>query len=406
MHPRDVDILPLARHARAGHRSAAGRREAGTGIIMMNLGGPATLDEVEPFLRRLFADRELLRLPWQDVLGKFIAKRRTPKVRALYEAIGGGSPILRWTEAQGVGMCARLDQLSPATAPHRFYVAFRYAQPFADDAVRAMHADGVTRAIAFTQYPQWSCTTTGSSLNDLWRALKRQDLEDAFEWSIVDRWGEHDGFVRSVAGAIEDGLQQYAAEERDDVLLLYSAHSLPLSVIDRGDAYPAEVAATVSRVTQELDLPNPHLLCYQSEVGPVRWLGASTESVIRQLAAQGRKNVLVVPIAFTSDHIETLSEVDLEYAHLARSLGMTGFRRAPSLNARPQFLDALADIVVSHVDAGRPWSAQYRTRCPGCTNDACRGVPKKVARGTTSPLADQVAHASDALMPVESLAGR
>lgn len=339
---------------------------------MLNLGGPETLDDVEPFLLRLFADREIIQLPAQNVLGKYIAKRRTPKVRALYQGIGGGSPILRWTRAQGEGMCARLDELSPATAPHRFYVAFRYTEPFADDALRAMKADGVERAIAFTQYPQWSCSTTGSSVNDLSRALARTGLQDAFEWSILDRWGEHPGFVNAMASAVREGLEQYPESERDDVLVLYSAHSLPLSVIDRGDAYPAEVAASVSRVVEASGLRNPYLLCYQSDVGPVKWLGAPTEGVIRGLAAQGRKNVLVVPIAFTSDHIETLSEIDIEYAHLAHSLGMTGFRRSPSLNARADFLDGLAHVVFDHLQAGAPFSTQYTMKCAGCVNAACR----------------------------------
>jgi len=378
-----ADVLPFARsgqpHSRGQVHDAGAR--GGTGIVMMNLGGPATLDEVEPFLLRLFADREIIQLPFQSKLGKFIATRRAPKVRKLYDAIGGGSPILTWTEAQGRAMCERLDAASPESAPHRFYVAFRYTTPFADDAVTAMKADGITRAIAFTQYPQWSCSTTGSSLNDLWRALARTGLEDAFTWSIIDRWGEHDGFVSAMARAIEEGLQQYAPSERDDVLVMFSAHSLPLSVIDRGDSYPAEIAASVSRVVQSLQMPNPHMLAFQSSVGPVRWLGPSTETMIRQLAARGQKNVLVVPIAFTSDHIETLSEIDIEYAELAHSLGMHGFRRSPSLNARPEFLDALADIVATHLAAAKPYSPQYRQNCPGCTNAACRGVPSRMAMG-------------------------
>jgi len=345
---------------------------------MMNLGGPATLDDVEPFLVRLFLDKEIIQLPFQEVLGKFIATRRAPKVRKLYDAIGGGSPILRWTTAQGEAMCRRLDEMSPETAPHRFYVAFRYTHPFADDALRAMQADGVERAVAFTQYPQWSCSTTGSSLNDLWRAAKRTGLEDAFTWSIIDRWGEHPGFVSSMASTVEDGLEAYPESERDDVLVMFSAHSLPLSVIDRGDAYPAEIAASVSRVVETIGLKNPWMVTYQSEVGPVRWLGPSTEKVIEQLAARGQKNLLVVPIAFTSDHIETLSELDIEYATLAREHGMTGFRRAPALNARPEFLDALADIVHAHLNSGAPYSTQYRARCPGCVNAACRGVPSKI----------------------------
>jgi ferrochelatase len=369
-------VLPFGRHA-AQPRTVA--PSAGTGIVMMNLGGPASLDAVEPFLLRLFADREIIQLPLQDWLGRFIATRRAPKVRKLYEAIGGGSPILHWTEAQGAAMCQRLDVLSPHTAPHRFYVAFRYAPPFADDALRAMAADGITRAVAFTQYPQWSCSTTGSSLNDLWRAAARTGLHDAFEWSIIDRWGEHDRFVRAMASAVDDGLDAYADADRDDVLVMFSAHSLPLSVIDRGDAYPAEIAATVSRVVAAMALRNPYLVTYQSEVGPVRWLGPSTETVIEQLAKRGQKNVLVVPIAFTSDHIETLSELDIEYAELAQAHGMTGFRRAPALNVRADFLDALADVVHAHLVSGAPWSPQYRQKCPGCVNPDCRPVPSRVA---------------------------
>ena len=354
--------------------------------MLLNLGGPKTLDEVEPFLLRLFADRELLTLPFQDVLGRFIAKRRAPRVRGLYDAIGGGSPILEWTTKQGQGMIERLDALSPATAPHRFYVAFRYTAPFADDAVRAMHADGITRAIAFSQYPQYSCTTTGSSLNELWRALDRQGLREAFSWSLIDRWFTHPGFVQAMAATVRAGLQQYARHERDDVLLMFSAHSLPLSVIDRGDAYPQEVSASVERVMEGLGHRNPYLLTYQSEVGPVRWLGPSTEDVIRRLAKDRRRNVLVVPIAFTSDHIETLSEVDIEYAELAHELGLEGFRRAPALNDHPLFLDAMADLVRGHLHSGELHHVRYRERCPGCTNAACRQLPSP-ARHTEHALA-------------------
>ncbi len=346
-----------------------------TGIVMLNLGGPSDLDAVEPFLVRLFQDRELMRLPAQRTLGGFIARRRAPRVRKLYAAIGGGSPILRHTEAQGRGMVERLDRISPATAPHRFYVAFRYAPPFAEDALRAMRADGVGRAVAFSQYPQWSCTTTGSSLNELWRAGARLGLEDAFEWSIIDRWPVHPGFVRAVAETVREGLAEFPAEARDRVLLLFSAHSLPLSVIDRGDAYPQEVGASVHAVMQALGFSHPYLLAYQSAVGPVRWLGPSTESVIRQLGARGQRHVLVVPIAFTSDHIETLSELDREYGHVAREAGITHYRRAAALNDRPLFLDALADIVREHLASGARYGPQYRTRCPGCTNPECRGIP-------------------------------
>lgn len=358
------------------HRTA--RHAGGTGIVLLNMGGPKTLDDVEPFLLNLFADRELLRLPMQDVLGRFIAKRRAPKVRALYDAIGGGSPILHWSNTQGQALIERLDVLSPETAPHKFYVSFRYVAPFSDDAVLAMKADGITRAIALSMYPQYSCTTTGSSLNELWRALDRNNLRDEFQWSLIDRWPTHPGFVRSVAQQVREGLKQYAPSERDEVLLMFSAHSLPLSVIDRGDAYPQEVGATVERVMEVLGARNPHMLTYQSEVGPVRWLGPSTETMIRRLASDKRMNVLVVPVAFTSDHIETLSEVDIEYGELAHELGLEGFKRAPSLNDSPMFLDALADLVLTHMQSGQAHHTRYREKCPGCRNPSCRTMPTAV----------------------------
>jgi ferrochelatase len=356
-----------------------------TGIVMMNLGGPANLDEVEPFLLELFADREIIQLPFQRWLGPFIARRRAPKVRGLYDKIGGGSPILRYTRAQGEGMVARLDRLSPETAPHGFYVAFRYVQPKSDDALRAMARDGVERAVAFTQYPQFSCSTTGSSLNELWRAAERTGLRDAFEWSIIDRWPVHAGFVASMAETIREGLEQFDAGDRDKVPLLFSAHSLPLDVIDRGDPYPQEVGASVQAVVERLSRPNPYLLAYQSEVGPVRWLGPSTERVIERLGARGQKQLLVVPIAFTSDHIETLSELDREYGEVAHRAGIMQYKRTPALNERPQFMDALADIVREHLASGHRYGPLYRMRCPGCVNPQCRQILSPVGEAVPVP---------------------
>jgi protoporphyrin/coproporphyrin ferrochelatase len=164
------------------------------------------------------------------------------------------------------------------------------------------------------------------------------------------------------------------------VLILFSAHSLPLDVIDRGDAYPQEVGASVQRVVECLGSANPYLLAYQSDVGPVRWLGPSTEQVIRRLGARGQKHVLVVPIAFTSDHIETLSELDREYGEVAHQVGITHYKRAPALNDRPRFLDALAEIVRDHLQSGTPYTTQYPMRCAGCTNPQCRNILTPVGR--------------------------
>ena len=350
-----------------------------TGIVMMNLGGPKNLDEVRPFLLKLFEDREIIQLPVQKYLGPFIAKRRTKSVQQNYADIGGGSPILKWTEEQGRGMVERLDFLSPETAPHKFYVAFRYVHPFSEDALRAMKADGVTRAVAFTQYPQFSCSTTGSSLNELWRAARRVGLQDAFEWSVIDRWPTHPRFVEAMTETVKQGLQQFDERERDDVLILFSAHSLPLDVINRGDAYPAEIGATVHEVMKRLEYAHEYILAYQSDVGPVPWLGPSTETVIENLGAKKRKNVLVVGVAFTSDHIETLHELDIEYGELAHEAGITNYKRAPALNGLPLFQDALAEVVLEHLESGEACTKQYGLRCPGCVNPQCRNILNPVA---------------------------
>jgi len=350
-----------------------------TGIVMMNLGGPRTLDDVNPFLRALFEDREIIQLPLQRWLGPFIADRRTKKIQQHYQEIGGGSPILDWTEEQGRGMVERLDVLSPATAPHKFYVAFRYIEPTSETALQAMAADGVTRAVAFTQYPQFSCSTTGSSLNELWRAARRVGLQERFTWSVIDRWPVHPGFVDAMTETVRQGLAKFDEADRDDVVIVFSAHSLPLDVIDRGDAYPAEIGATVHEVMQRLGYGHEYLISYQSEVGPVRWLGPSTEKVLVELGAKKRKRVLVVGVAFTSDHIETLHELDIEYGEVAHEAGIAHYHRAPALNGLPLFQDALADVVATHLAAGEACTPNYGLRCPGCVNPQCRNVLKPVA---------------------------
>ena len=351
---------------------------APTGIVMMNLGGPRNLDEVQPFLLRLFADREIIQLPGQRWLGPFIARRRTSSVQENYRAIGGGSPILNWTETQGRGMCERLDRISPETAPHRFYVAFRYVDPLSDAALEAMRADGVRRAVAFSQYPQFSCSTTGSSLNELWRAARKLGL-GGITWSVIDRWPTHPRFIEAMTETVRQGLAAFGDDERDDVVILFSAHSLPMGVINRGDAYPQEVGATVHLVMERLGFAYEYLLAYQSDVGPVPWLGPATEQVIRDLGAKGRKRVLVVGVAFTSDHIETLHELDIEAGEVAHEVGISGFRRAPALNDLPLFQDALAEVVAEHLASGAACSRQYGLRCPGCVNPQCRDILDPVA---------------------------
>ncbi|KAG8956113.1 ferrochelatase hem15 [Tulasnella sp. 419] len=347
----------------------------------MNMGGPSTLDEVQFFLTNLFSDPDLIPLPLQKFSAPIIAKRRTPRIVQQYAEIGGGSPILRWTTEQGEGMAKLLEEL--VGGRFKSYTMFRYANPLTQDTLDEMRRDGIKRAIAFTQYPQYSCSTTGSSLMELWRKSKAS--KDGIEWSVIDRWGTHPGLVEAFAQNIQATLAQYPESERSSVVLLFSAHSLPMTIVNRGDPYVSEVAATVSAIMDRLGNKNPYRLVWQSQVGPRAWMGPQTSDALKGLAKLGQKNVVLVPVAFTSDHIETLYELDLEYGKEAKEHGLN-LRRAESLNASPVFIRALADIVAEHLEAIKSGtrgytSAQMGLRCPQCPHDRCGEQKAWFAKG-------------------------
>ena len=291
-----------------------------TGIFLMNMGGPSTLNSVQSFLHNLFSDPDLIPIPFQKYLAPWIARRRTPSIKEQYAKIGGGSPIKKWTTQQGEELARKMDILSPSTAPHKSYVAFRYADPLTEEALLEMKKDGVNRAVAFSLYPQYSCSTTGSSLNDLYKSIKSHGLEKDIKWSVIDRWPIHQGLVNTFANHIKKSLEEYPAQERDKVVLLFSAHSLPMAVVNRGDTYPSEVASSVSKIMEKLQYSNQYRLVWQSQVGPQPWLGPKTDTAIEGYAKQGVKELLVIPVAFVSDHIETLFELDLEYGELAKEV--------------------------------------------------------------------------------------
>lgn len=278
-------------------------------------------------------------------------------------------------------MCAILDKISPETAPHKPYVAFRYADPLTEEMYNRLLEDGFGngkggRAVAFSQYPQYSCSTTGSSLNELWKWRSRlegkaADQPGTIQWSVIDRWPTHPGLVEAFAQNIETTLQTYPTDKRDQVVILFSAHSLPMSVVNRGDTYPAEVAATVYAVMQRLGFKNSYRLCWQSQVGPSAWLGAQTSDTVNNYVSKGQKDLILVPIAFTSDHIETLYELDQEVIHEAKEKGSDSVRRVESLNGNKIFIQALADIARDHLASGLRCSSQMGLRCQGCTSERC-----------------------------------
>ncbi|XP_042531143.1 ferrochelatase, mitochondrial isoform X3 [Dipodomys spectabilis] len=294
------------------------KRKPKTGILMLNMGGPETLGEVHDFLLRLFLDRDLMTLPVQNKLAPFIAKRRTPKIQEQYRRIGGGSPIKMWTSKQGEGMVKLLDELSPDTAPHKYYIGFRYVHPLTEEAIEEMERDGLERAIAFTQYPQFSCSTTGSSLNAIYRYYSDVGRRPAMKWSTIDRWPTHPLLIQCFADHILKELDHFPLEKRGEVVILFSAHSLPMSVVNRGDPYPQEVGATVDKVMERLGYSNPYRLVWQSKCG------------------------------------------------------VENIRRAESLNGNPLFSKALADLVYSHMQSNKLCSKQLTLSCPLCVNPVCR----------------------------------
>jgi ferrochelatase len=343
-----------------------------TGVLMINMGGPAKLEHVHDYLLGIMTDRDMIQLPFQSKLGPYIANRRTPEVQKKYAEIGGGSPILKWTKTQGDLMCKKLDEVSKATGPHRAYPVFRYVTPFIDQAVEEMEKDGVQQVVAFSQYPQYSCATSGSSFSAIYDYFAKRGGKSDMKWSVIDRWSTHPLLIKTHAARIRDQLAKLPEDIRGDTIILFSAHSLPLKAISRGDAYASEVGATVQLVMNELGNSNPYCLVWQSKVGPLPWLSPFTDDAIKGYARQGKKNFILVPIAFVNEHIETLHELDIEYCHdLGTELGVN-ILRAAAPNDHPIFIDALADLVKSRLEnTTQHLLPKFLTRCPHCTNARC-----------------------------------
>jgi len=316
------------------------------GVLLFNLGGPDTLDDVEPFLVNLFSDRDMVELHlgalFQPVFARLIARARGASVRRNYSLIGGGSPQLRFTRAQAAALSERLG--APVA------IAMRYWRPRTEDALGELAAQGVERIVTLTLYPHFSRATTGSSLRELGKVLERPEWKGRFQVSGIDRYPEEPGYLTAVATTVKEALAGFPEEARDRVFLLFSAHGLPQRFIDSGDPYVRETEATVRGVLARLAVGNRHTLAYQSRTGPVKWIGPGTEEVLRDLGREGVREVLVVPVSFVSDHIETLYELDLLFADEARRAGISDYRRSPVLGTHPLFVDTLASLVRRQVE--------------------------------------------------------
>lgn len=318
--------------------------EKSLGVLLFNLGGPETLADVQPFLFNLFSDPEIIRIRndfLRGLVARFIASTRAEKSRGYYKKIGGGSPLRRITEAQAAALA---DELGGRGIPVRAYVGMQCWKPTIDEAVARIAADGIRRLAVIPLYPQFSVTTTGSGLRLLYESLHRHGLDD-LERQVVRQWFDHPAYVAALAATVSEALDGFSERDPSATAILYSAHSIPVRYVDEGDPYLEQTKRTVALVNQRLGNTRPSTaLAFQSKVGPVRWLEPATEEVIRNLGRRALHQLLVVPVSFVSDHIETLYEIDILYRQIALDCGILRFRRAPSLNLSPPFIAALADI--------------------------------------------------------------
>lgn len=303
---------------------------------------------MRPFLYNLFSDRQIIKLGpsfLQKSIACLISLLRANKVKDLYKLIGGKSPILDITNAQAAALENILNS-SPVTRhpslSFKVYVGMRYWHPFIKDTVNRMYIDGIRYVIAVSLYPHYSIATTGSALLSFEGTIKKLSLG----YSLISSWFDHPLYVEALVDVIKKGMESFSNNSELNIPILYSAHSLPMSIVNSGDPYVEHIKATIREVEKRVDAK--WYLSFQSRTGPVEWLGPSTDEMLRELAGTGVKKLLVVPISFVSDHIETLYEIDILYKNLARGLDIE-LVRAEALNTHPLFIKALEAVIEKKV---------------------------------------------------------
>jgi ferrochelatase len=308
-------------------------------VVLFNLGGPDSLEAVEPYLRNLFGDPAIISLPriFRLPLARLLARRRAPVTREIYEKIGGRSPILEQTQAQARALEAALTAHGIEV---KAFVSMRCWHPFSDGAASAVRDWGADKIVLLPLYPQYSTTTTASSFEDWTRAAKGLNVPAA----RIESYPTAPGFISALA----DGIRETWAKTKPGLRyrLLLSAHGLPERVIAKGDPYRRQVEQTAAALVDELGMEGlDWTVCYQSRVGPLKWIGPATDAEIERAAKEGL-GIVVAPIAFVSEHSETLVELDMDYAKLAATSGAPDFLRAPTVGTRAPFIAALAELVM------------------------------------------------------------
>ena len=326
------------------------------GVVLLNLGGPDSLDAVEPFLFNLFSDPDIIDFPFSFLfrkkLAKIISTRRAPGVIKQYEEIGGKSPIRELTEQQ-----ANLleQELNRRGIDAQVCVAMRYWRPSTEDALEEIERNGVSRVVLLPLYPQYSKATTLSSLKEWEKQVAVRGAR--LEAELIESYYDFPPYIDAFIERVEQGLQRFPEEIRGDVNILFSAHGTPMKLVRQGDPYSQHIAKTVELILSRGGFAQPHHLCYQSKVGPLKWLEPSTPDTIHKLAGEGVRDMLLVPVAFASDHLETLFELGIEYRRQAKEAGVRQYEVTEGLNDSPKFIAALAELVAEKLGADRSRAA-------------------------------------------------
>jgi ferrochelatase len=312
-------------------------------VVLFNLGGPDSLDSVEPFLYNLFQDPDIFKIPvGQKLFAKIISSRRAPKVVEEYKLIGGKSPINEWTEKQRSMLEEKLNQTG---ARYDVYTAMRYWKPFTEEAAKKIESGNYDKVVMLPLYPHYSITTTGSSFNE-WKR-KYRGPEDKFIY--IDHYPTHEKYIAALNQRIDETIERFPEDVRDKIHLVFSAHGTPVYLVKKGDPYSLQIKETMEAVMKARNYSHPYHLCFQSKVGPQKWLEPATDDMIKKLAEEGHKHLLVIPISFVSDHIETSFELDIEYRHVADECGIENYFVMTGLNDSPLFIEALYDLVIKNL---------------------------------------------------------
>jgi ferrochelatase len=317
------------------------------GVVLLNLGGPDSLEAVEPFLFNLFSDPDIIDFPgsflFRKRLAKLISTRRAPGVIEQYKEIGGRSPLKEYTLKQASLLEQRLLEVFPV----KVYTAMRYWKPSTDETLDAITRDGIKKVILLPLYPQYSKATTESSVKE-WEK-QAQLLGAEIETELIESYFDHATYIDAFVDRVRAGLERFAPNVRDNVTILFSAHGTPMKLVRQGDPYSGQIARTVDSIIERGKITQPTTLCYQSKVGPLKWLTPSTPDTIARLAAEGVRHMLLVPVAFASDHLETLFELGIEYRRQALEKGVEQYEVTVGLNDSPLFIEALAELVFDKV---------------------------------------------------------